>query len=579
MQARRVTVWLLILAAICLAAEAVEFSARVHAQRIGLDDTLQFTLTLSGVDNPEPPDIGSIRDFTVQSRSRSTEFRMVNGRTSHLTRFEFRLAPRRTGTLTIPALRYAAAGRTLVTSPIQVEVVSGSVAPPPRRRSLFDDDLFSFPRQRREQQEPVDVRLAVDISPRTAVPGQQVMVNVRLLTRNTVRAVNLLSEPAISGFWQEWFPVPRSSAGRTREVDGKTYTEYDIRRVALFPNQTGRLNLPAFKFEIVLAQEGLGFFTEPRRITRTTEPQFIEVSPLPEAAAGLPVGDFSLRLEPFPEQAKTHDMVTLKLRITGNGNMKTLGIPEVAGGPFFQAFPPKVERDFDYSGQWLRGTVSAEIPITFRRGGTISLPPVKLSWWDPGLKRIKSVESAPLTIAVTETAGADVVAPETGADVVRRGRDIHHIHGGSLSDQSRHWHHSGAYPWLLLLPFMVSLAMGLYRGIWQPLVSRSRRLEARRVFSRALRDLRAVSDLGAAAGIVERYLNERTGLAPSRMNAATIARSLEDHGVGEREIREFLAIKERIDSTRYAPGSGGAGDRETLERLRALLRRIDGKIA
>lgn len=568
------------MAGICLPAQQVEFSARVHAQRIGLDDTLEFTLTLSGVDNPVPPDLSDLTDFDVQSRSQSTEFRMVNGRTSHLTRFEYRLSPQRTGTLTIPAMRYQARGQALVTKPIQVEVVKGSVAPPPSQRSPFGEDLFAFPRERGRDQEPIDVRLVMDVSPRSAVPGQQVMVRIRLLTRNTVRAVNLLTEPSIPGFWQEWFPVPRSSAGRMSEVDGKEYTEYDIRKVALFPNQSGNLTIPPLEFEIILAEDGLSFFSEPRRITRSTTPKTIEVRPLPHEATGLPAGDFQFTVEPLPESVTAHEMVTLKLRISGNGNMKTIGVPQLEAGPFFQTFPPKVNRVLDHSGKWLRGTVSAEIPITFRRAGAVSLPPLELRWWDPAAQQIRVMTSSPMTVKVMENrdAGENEALAAGGAEAVRRGRDIHHIQGEEITDQSNYWNRSRWYTWLLLLPFLLSLATVIYRGIWEPLIRRSRRLETRRVLSRTLKDLQSQKDLGSAAGIIENYLSRRLGMKLSRMNAATIARAMEDRGVTEREIRDFLFLKEKIDSTRFAPRSGEQDDSKDLRRLAEVLRRIDGKI-
>ncbi len=327
----------ILLTGACLLAQDAKLTARVDAERIGLDDTLRFSVIISGVENPAPPALPGLTDFDVQSRSQATEIRMVNGRTSLQTSFEFDLAPKRTGTLTIPALRYEVQGRVLSTRPIQVEVVSGSVAPPSRQRSPFADDFFGFQREAERSREPVDVRLVTDLSPRSVVPGQQVMLQVRLLTRNTVRAVNLLSEPSIPGFWQEWFPVPRSSEGRIRQVDGKDYTEYDIRKVALFPDHSGTLTIPALEFEVFLEADSLSFFAEPRRIVRSTESGTIHVLPLPADAVGMPVGDFDLAVDPLPAEVNAQQMASLRVRIRGNGNMKTLEVPRLAAGPMWCA--------------------------------------------------------------------------------------------------------------------------------------------------------------------------------------------------------------------------------------------------
>ena len=573
---------LVFMAALTVKGADVKFSARVHATRIGLDDRLILTLTLDGINALTEPEMSALDDFSIEGHSRGTEIRLVNGDASHLTRFEYILVPKRVGTLTVPEISYSHAGHILKTAPITVEVVAGSIAPPPRRRSIFQDDLFSSPMARARKPVPVEIRVETRLSQRSVVTGQQILLEILLLTgnRDAVEAVNLPSKPSMPGFWPEWFPVPRDSEGNEVKLDGKTYTAFSIRRVALFPLHSGTLTIPTLRFEVVLADEGFGFFSSTRRISRSTPPIAVEVVDPPADAVGLPVGEYSFSLDPVPSNLGIDDMLGLKLRIRGDGNMKTLVIPVMGSGPFHQVFPPRIQREMDYSGDLLRGTVTAEIPVSFRKGGNISLPTLAFHWYSPREKKVKSVEAPMVTVQVIgEKTNPAIQSPAASAEAVRRGEDIRHIRSGKLIDQSRFLHGTRLFSWLLIFPFAVSLFLFLWRIIWDPWIRRNQRFQSRRVLSATLRSLNTLNGLSGAAPILEAYLRQRAGLPPSRMNSASISATLEKYGVPESEIRLFMELKERADSLRFSPGNADEAGRNDILKLRKLIRSIDKRIS
>ncbi|MCK4944112.1 MAG: BatD family protein, partial [Candidatus Aminicenantes bacterium] len=257
-----------------------EFKASVNADKIGIDDVLIYTVTYKGIQDPPQPNISIIKDFRIGQSSRSTEFRFVNGVSSYFTNFEFYLIPLRTGTLTIPPVSYTHQGQQYSTQPFGIEVVKGSkgsTPAPKRRRSVFDEDFFSSPFDRKTR-ETVDVKMDAWISERNILKGQQVLFKVLLYTRNRIESINLVSNQSFPGFWQEWFPVPRSIDGKTVEKDGKTYQLYEIRKVALFPTSSGSLSIPSLTFELSLVDQTFSFFSSPRKLIKKSPVIIINVS-------------------------------------------------------------------------------------------------------------------------------------------------------------------------------------------------------------------------------------------------------------------------------------------------------------
>lgn len=281
-----------------LPAEDVEFKARVNAETIGIDDVLIYTVTFKGIQNPPQPDISGITDFRIGQSSRSTEFRFVNGVSSYFTNFEFYLIPLKTGTLTIPAVSYTHQVQSYSTQPFRIEVVKGSrssTPAPKKNRSAFNEDFFSSPFERKTR-EAVDIKLDTWISESNILKGQQVLFKVLLYTRNRIESINLVSNQSFPGFWQEWFPVPRSIDGKSVERDGKTYQVYEIRQVALFPTRSGSLSIPSLTFELSLVDQTFSFFSSPRKLVKKSPALIINVSDLPPQARDLPVGEFRLIL-------------------------------------------------------------------------------------------------------------------------------------------------------------------------------------------------------------------------------------------------------------------------------------------
>lgn len=565
----------------------IEVKASIGADKIGMDDVLIYTVTFKGLNNPSPPDLSKLANFNIAQSSQNREFRFVNGISSYYTNFVYYLTPTKPGTYTLPPVTYDYQGRRYKTRAFSVQVVQGSVAPqtqPQRRRrpSIFDDDDFfdsAFKRNRSGRE--IDIRVVPRVSARRLFKGQQIIFKVLLYTRNRIQSVNMVSNQSLPGFWQEWFPVSRSIDGESKRIDGKVYQVYEIRKAALFPTKTGTIEIPTLKFEFGL-NDGFSFFSNPNRIFRSTAPVKLEVSELPPNAAGMPVGRFRLSVKAAKKQLDINDILTVKVRISGAGNLKTLTPPEFRSNDRIKVYPSKISRNVDLKSNGLLGHVEAELPVAFKGAGKIVFPPLDFDFFDPQSEKIIALSSEPFSIDVTgakenQTRASSV--PNT--DIIKQGEDIDFIKKGGISNQENALYQGKVFLWLILLPILVNLLLVLKFFVFDRLIAGSDLLNRKKHLNRALKDLNHVKERGGISPILENYLKDKAGLGLSAINNQTIDQLLAAYRVSDGDIKSFIRIKSESDSARFAPVESSYTKsklKQDIKQISEILKRIDNKI-
>jgi len=570
----------------------IEVRASISADKIGIDDVLMYTVTFKGINNPTEPDVSHFKDFRAAQTSRSSEFQFVNGVSSYYTNFVFYLVPLKTGNLTLPPVSYKYKGKEYKTQPFKVEVVKGSIAPsttPKRRRrpsSIFGDEdpFFSSPFERQRQPQEIDIKIVPKVSSKNVVIGQQIVFRVLLYTRNRIQSVNMLSNQSIPGFWQEWFPTPRSIDSKTEKLNGKTYQVFEVRKAALFPNTTGTITIPSLKFEIGMVDiNSFSIFSNTRPIRRSTPELKIHVSPLPPEALGLPVGNFQFRVNPDKKEIDINDILTLKIKITGTGNIKTLKVPEFKSNKFFKVYPAKISRDVSHQGNKISGKVVAEVPVSFKKKGLISFPSMEFKYFNPGSSKVVTLTNPAIMVKVSGQKEKEQTAqslPKT--EIIKTGEDIDFIKTGDVYNQDNNLFTRKYFKVILLVPFLINLLFLLKIFIFDRLISQNPRLKQKKLIGRTIKKLNDARDYGDISPVLENYLKEKAGLGLSEINNHSIGQVLGDHGVREEDIKRMIQLKSQSESYRFSPGQVAKTlDKELKHDIKVLidiLKRIDSKI-
>ena len=261
--------------------------------------------------------------------------------------------------------------------------------------------------------------MKTSVSKRKAYVGEEVDVEYKLYFNVSIRSYNLENIPANAGFWNEDFEMPRQPVIHSEIVNGVNYNVAVIRKTALFPTRAGKLTIEPITLTletVVRAKRSRrngffdSFFDDPfntRTVKKTvsSKPVTIEVKSPPQenkpADFSGAVGryDFSVTLD--KSNVKVNEAVSLKIKLSGTGNIKLIELPKPIIPPDMEQYEPKINSTIKRSGNKISGSKTAEYVLIPRLGGDFTIKPLSFSYFDPKDKKYVTLRSKALTVKVS----------------------------------------------------------------------------------------------------------------------------------------------------------------------------------
>jgi hypothetical protein len=443
----------------------VKFSVICPQKKIGKNDMLQIQFKVenaSRVDEINPP---AFKNFTVVSgpnQEQSTS--NINGKVSQYVALGYSLSPNATGTFTIGSATAVADGQHLKTAPVTIKVVNGSVAqsqPNTSQQSLpafpnlnFDfppapvthqfDDYILKPGENIEEKTAKNLFIKLSLNKKTCYVGEPLVATYQLFTR-LPSETTITDVPSFNGFSVNDLDI--SSNSTLQKYNGRMYNVYDIRKVELYPLQSGNITLGSMtatnKVTFVKSQyanQQDGFFDMfqnfgqdaipsegliERNITLKSTPQVISVKPLP--AENKPrdfrgaVGNYSISASLEKNKITTDDAGTLKLTITGKGNIQLINAPGINWPKGIDGFEAKVKDNVDRKQVPMQGSKTFSYPFTVSKPGTYTIDSIAFSYFDPASETYKTLHTPPLQIDVTKGKGIPANSPVASSNTTTNG--------------------------------------------------------------------------------------------------------------------------------------------------------------
>ena len=155
------------------------------------------------------------------------------------------------------------------------------------------------------------------------------------------------------------------------------------------------------------------FLWRPQLVELETKPITLKVLPIPgEKPFRGPVGRFDLSAKVDRARVNVGESVTLKVRLSGAGNLRTATDPPGVSIPGVRLYPPTVKSDSGKAGKPATFT-EWEYVLVPSAAGEITIPPVSIEVFDPAEKRIVTKKTAAIAIVAE---GAAVPAPKEGPE-------------------------------------------------------------------------------------------------------------------------------------------------------------------
>lgn len=402
------------------AASAQSFTASASATTVGVNEQFQVTFTFSGDDingmkNFRAPDFKEF--LTLSGPNQTTNMSIINGSVTASRSFSFIIQPRQMGRATIGSASIEFKGKSYQTNPIKIEVVKGN---PPQNQQKSQGQKEPSVSQK-EIGENLFIRASADRQ--KVLKGEQINVTYKLYTALQISSPQISKLPSYPGFWAEETESPTNINFTDERINGKMYKVAVLKKVALFPTETGELSVTPFalKIPVYLQKKRRSnnpfddffndpFFSRPEVVEHNAVSNTIKVNVQPLPSNNVPasfkgaVGDFTMKVDVDKTRVKTNEPIALKIKISGSGNIKLLTLPEFEIPAGFEKYDPKVNEDLNKSGK-ISGVKEAEYLLIPRFAGKKEIPAVTFSFFNPAKNQYQTVTSAPISIDVEQGEG------------------------------------------------------------------------------------------------------------------------------------------------------------------------------
>lgn len=569
-----------------------------------LNQHFRLTYTVNTT-NAKEPQIADMPEFDILSGpniSTQQSYSSVNGKmtSSASVTFTYILMPKSEGNFTIPPAKIEVKGEEYTSNSVDIKVLPAdqSVASQQgnsNRRgqnnitstNIGDDDLF--------------MRATLN---KTKVYEQEAV----LLTYKVYSAVNLTNlsfpTPELKGFNIQEVELPQEKQFELEHYNGRNYNTIVWRQFVLFPQESGKLQIPSLDFEAVVAVQnrrsmdpfemmfnGFAGYVDVKKMLKT-KPLELEVEKLPfgkpaEFSGG--VGNFSISSTISDTNLKTNSEFTLKVTVKGAGNMRLLGNPQLELPVEFESYDPVIDNKFRLSANGFKGEKVYEYLITPKASGTYTIPAVHMSYFDTSINTYKTVETKPFTVNVEKSDAPLATTVVTSPVNKEKGKllasDIRHIkYGDNETQENERLFASSLYLLLYIAPLLLVL---LFLVIYRKKVAENantslvRTKKANKVATKRLKAAKALMKENNVNAFYDEilkamwgYTSDKLSIPMSQLSKENIASTLLERNVPQELITEFQNLLSESEFARYAPGDKGA----TMEKVYTMSINVISKM-
>lgn len=542
---------------------------------------LTFTVNTQKVKDFRAPSIKGFEVLMGPSRSSQNSTQIINGKVSSSSSitYTYILMAGKEGTYNIPAASIVADGETKISNSLQIKVLPADDA----SASSAQGGSASSSRSQAVGSKITDKDLFITASAsKTKVYEQEAI----LLTYKVYTVVDLRQlygdMPDLKGFHTQEVELPAQKTFSLEHYNGRNYNTTVWRQYVLFPQQSGTMEIPSITFDGVVAQRinsgdpfdaffngGTNYVEIKKKIV--TPKLKINVAALPSKPADFSgaVGTFTMASSINSKSVKTNDAVTIKLTVTGTGNMKLIGTPEVKFPQDFEVYDPKIDNQFNLTREGLSGSKTYEYLAIPRHAGKFTIPAVSFTYFDLKTKTYKTLKSEEYVINVEKGQGnADqVIADFTNKESVKMlGNDVRYIKRGATQFAQRgdYFYGTTAYWMWYIIPFVLFVGVILMYRKQAMDNANTAKMKTKKANKVAVKRMKLAGKLlsenkknefyDEVLKALWGYISDKLSIPVSQLSKDNIEQELSRYGVNEELVKAFINVLNDCEFARYAPG-------------------------
>ncbi len=576
---KKISLLMSFLFCVILSAVAQTVSVQVPSHvSCGENFRLSYVISTQDVDNFRMGDVpDGLEVITGPYTSRSSSFQIVNGHTtsSSTITYTYTLYAAKNGTYTIPAATAKVGGKSISSNTAKVTVSGtapqGGTQSAPRMHSGNSQDNM---RSSGSQISGNDLFIRVSANKKRVHEQEPILLTYKVYTQ--VDLTQLQGKmPDLTGFHTQELPLPQQKSFSVETIDGKQYRTVTWSQYVMYPQMTGKLEIPSITFKGIVIQRnrnidpfeaffnGGSAYTEVKR--DVVAPSItIQVDPLPDRPAGFSggVGQFKVSATADKTEVKAGDPVNIRVAISGTGNLKLLKQPVLETPKDFDKYDPKVTDKTKLTQRGLEGSMIYDYLVVPRNQGKYTIPAIQFTYYDTATNTYKTASTQPIELNVLKGNGRSTVADfSSNAD-----NDIHALKTGNSSMTRLDYYLFGSaryLAWILLplLVFCVLVFIFRKRALDNANIVRAKGRKANKVATRRLRLASKLMEKGEQEKFYDEvlralwgYVGDKLNIPVEKLSRENISEKLSERGIDETTIASFVEAIDECEYARYAPG-------------------------
>ena len=435
----------------------------------------------------------------------------------------------------------------------------------------------------------------------TLYEQEAVLLTYKVYVSPDVNLRNLSNKmPDIKNCHVQEVDLPREKQLQLEHYNGRNYYAVVWNQYVLFPQHSGEIEIPAIDFEAIVAERVTsndifdifngGHMVESRQ-TVTSRKINLNVKPLPQGKTDAfygGVGDFSLSSTISSTDVTANDAVTIRVILSGTGNLKLIKTPEFKFPQDFDIYDPKVENKYSLKNGRQTGNKIFEYLVIPRHAGEYTIPALEFQYFDPKSETYKTLRTDEYTLKVARGQGSD---SQTSISYVNKedlkfvGQDVRfHSTPLTLKSIDSQFYGSALFYLCLALPLIILIVVVV--------ISRKRiaeganmaKVRTKKASSVATRRLKSAGKLMKAGRknefydemmrALSGYMGDKLAIPTAELSKDRIGQELRDRKVADELVRQVIGLMDDCEYARYAPGD----DTGRMDHLYEQAVEVIGKI-
>ncbi len=584
-------------------AQTLTGSAPSHVA-VGEQFRLTYTVNTQNVSEFRAGNIPDELEVLIgPNRSMQSSYQMVNGHTSSSSSitYTYIVVATKNGTFTIPAAHVVVDGKSIASNTLKI-TVSGNARSQSNGGSSQRqrDDEGAEMRDAGSRISGSDLFIKVSANKKRVYEQEPILLTYKVYT--LVSLTQLEGKmPDLKGFHTQEVDLPQQKSFKVETINGRPYRTVTWSQYVMFPQITGKLQIPSITFNGIVVQQnrnidpfeaffngGSGYIEVKKQIQAPGIE--IQVDPLPQRPANFSggVGKFNISAQLNKTDVKANDPVSMRVIVSGTGNLKLIKQPEVAFPKDFDKYDAKITDKTKLTPSGLEGSMIYDILAVPRHQGKYEIPPIEFTFFNTDTKKYETVRTEGFTLNVAKGSGSASVSDFTGQeDLQLLNKDIRHIKMGDTRQHSLDDFFFGSTGYLISIVVLALIFISLFvifrqRAIENANITKRRAGKANKVATKRLKKaakLMTENKPGEFYDEVLRalwgYVGDKLNIPVEQLSHDNISMRLAERNVNEETIAQFIEALDECEFERYAPGDPKGNMNKVYEKAMTAIEKIE----